>query len=679
MLELENLFNSGFRYVFFDSLLDFKDGPYKKLGDWAKKNMSILVKDLQISSNTDRNSQTKIDQALNFLKDAAEFERQQETKFFENFKNQFPEVMETFKFDFSNEEDIDIAFVKQVNALMKGTQSLKKEINAETDRIKRRRAADNYIRRGGTKDSDEYKRILSDQYQKAFADSRQDYALTTNGKVTFSSIFSNNETNLGELTYSILEKFAQKLFIFKKGKLELNSTQTTVLIKIIIDKAYQLLMRDYGGWGNRKKGIASERIKQIAQGDELEQFINKLLDAPNLTDSLQSIADQHGIKNETLQKINNTTKQIENITNTLRSNYYKDHKDDTEKDFDKWRQENNMSDSKLEEMARSANMVSAQMYYTGEDLALVELLINGIGGSLGGGANPTDDIQAGKLIVSFDIAKDNKLQEKLQETEQKLLQKQKEYFSNNITKTTTFKSFKSNTEALKKLREEQNTLLSQLKSEINKTQDGLEYLLEHINIHSTVKGYVSAGRDNFAYYGGFEGAALGMNLLEQLNIIEFMLNSGGISMADGKLLYQAMINAGQNMIGKNNKRVIENYFSTFIGFLMFNDAALFAGDVKDYINNTFDTSSQDIHLYQLNGIFVPNSFILQKTYDSLTKIPDSSKDYSIKAKLNTYDKGPIKGDWQLTSKTAADNTKLEIKFLAGFLDLLNNISESLQN
>ena len=37
MLELENLFNSGFRYVFFDSLLDFKDGPYKKLGDWAQK------------------------------------------------------------------------------------------------------------------------------------------------------------------------------------------------------------------------------------------------------------------------------------------------------------------------------------------------------------------------------------------------------------------------------------------------------------------------------------------------------------------------------------------------------------------------------------------------------------------------------------------------------------------
>lgn len=678
MLELETLFNGGFRYVFFDSLLDSKNGPYKKLGKWAQKNISTLAKDLQISSDTDRNSQTKMDQALNFLKNAAEFERQQEIKFFENFKNQFPEVMETFKFDFSNEENIDIAFVKQINVLMKGTQALKKEINAETDRINRRRAADNYIRRGGTKDSDEYKKILSDQYQKAFADSRQDYALTTNGKITFSSIFSNNETNLGELAYSILEKFAQKLFTFKNGKIELNSTQTTVLIKIIIDKAYQLLMRDYGGWGSRKRGISSERIKQIAQSDEMEQFINKLLAAPNLTDSLQSIADQHGIKNETLQKINNTTQQIKNITNTLKSNYYQEHKNGTDKDFEKWRQENNMSDSKLEEMARSANMVSAQMYYTGEDLALVELLINGIGGALGGGANPTDDIQAGKLIVSFNIANDNKLQEKLQEAEQKLLQKQQEYFNNNITKTTTFKSFKNNTEALKELREEQNKLLLQLKNEIDKTQDGLEYLLEHINIHSTVKGYISAGRDNFAYYGGFEGAALGMNLLEQLNIIEFMLNSGGISMADSKVLYQAMINAGQNMIGKNNKRLIENYFSTFIGFLMFNDAALFAGDVKDYINNTFDTSSQDIHLYQLNGIFVPNSFILQNTYNSLAAIPTSSKDYSIRAKLNTYDKGPIKGDWKLTSETAADNTKLEIKFLAGFLDLLDNISKSLQ-
>jgi hypothetical protein len=35
-----------------------------------------------------------------------------------------------------------------------------------------------------------------------------------------------------------------------------------------------------------------------------------------------------------------------------------------------------------------------------------------------------------------------------------------------------------------------------------------------------------------------------------------------------------MINAGALMIGAGNKHSLEDYFSIFVGFLMFNDATL---------------------------------------------------------------------------------------------------------
>jgi len=43
-------------------------------------------------------------------------------------------------------------------------------------------------------------------------------------------------------------------------------------------------------------------------------------------------------------------------------------------------------------MVKSINTVKVQGYYTGEDLSLTDLLRAHIGGILGGGANPTDDI-----------------------------------------------------------------------------------------------------------------------------------------------------------------------------------------------------------------------------------------------------------------------------------------------
>jgi len=46
-----------------------------------------------------------------------------------------------------------------------------------------------------------------------------------------------------------------------------------------------------------------------------------------------------------------------------------------------------------------------------------------------------------------------------------------------------------------------------------------------------------------------------------------------------------MINCGKLMIGHNLKKTIENYFSAFMGMLMFNDAEIFASDVKRWLED----------------------------------------------------------------------------------------------
>jgi len=109
-----------------------------------------------------------------------------------------------------------------------------------------------------------------------------------------------------------------------------------------------------------------------------------------------------------------------------------------------------------------------------------------------------------------------------------------------------------------------------------------------------------------------------------------MVQAGGIDMQfDVENMFIAMINCGKLMIGSTLKPTLVNYLSAFMGMLMFNDASLFAEDVKNWLNNEkmLVGSVQDLHLYQLNGIVVPSSYILQKTYDAMSKLERFDNNY----------------------------------------------------
>jgi len=51
-----------------------------------------------------------------------------------------------------------------------------------------------------------------------------------------------------------------------------------------------------------------------------------------------------------------------------------------------------MTEDKIKKMIEASELISAQCYYVGEDLSMMDLVSNHIRAVLGGNKNPTDDI-----------------------------------------------------------------------------------------------------------------------------------------------------------------------------------------------------------------------------------------------------------------------------------------------
>jgi len=103
---------------------------------------------------------------------------------------------------------------------------------------------------------------------------------------------------------------------------------------------------------------------------------------------------------------------------------------------------------------------------------------------------------------------------------------------------------------------------------------------------------------------------------EQVENITWMLEQGGITPADKDWLIFATLNSGQHLLGNFLRNSLEDYFSTVASLLLFRSG----GNVAEQVAQ-LNMPQQDnyIRIYRLGSLFVPNSFILQLTYDALTE------------------------------------------------------------
>ena len=672
------------RYVFYNSL-KFENSPfYKKLYEKACADIKRYGTLFSSSGTSITNFGTGYQEAIAFLKKSAEFERQKELQFFQNFETAYPEIKETFKIKVQDILNDYPTFILNINRAIKGTEQFQKELKSEINRIEENRAAADRVYQGKL-DSKNMEKSMREKYiddlekdkNKITGINNARFFMTASGRGAFQALFDERYKNMRILQNLIIQEYGARIF---DKNLNLNEKELNALIAALTMKANELLVSDlnFSSVSNIKQLATS-----VVKNSEMKNFTETLINSPVLTNVLQSLISQYNMSNGDINEINNINKKVEKYKNALHNTYKQLNKEEKKQmSFEQWLESIGMNETKIKRMIAAANTISVQSYYVGEDLSMLDLVRNHVYAVLGGTKNPTDDIEAGALITTFDLD-----QKKLNQLENELWKIQERQFGK-VTATSTYDSYVRNTVELLKAREEQQTLLQEFFNKNVRSGKAINDLLSHITIHSTVKGYESAGSFTFEKEGGFGGAAFGSTLDSELQIINDMIIEGGLSPLDIDNLFIAMINCGKLMIGHELKPTIENYFSAFMGMFMFNDASLFAQDVNNWIEGTIvNNAVQDLHLYQLNGVVVPSSYILQETYEIMAKLKTIDQTHGgIRAKFSTYNGPPIKSedgalsDWQATSAHAIANTKLErMHFLSGFLGLLQDLQRRLDD
>ena len=132
-------------------------------------------------------------------------------------------------------------------------------------------------------------------------------------------------------------------------------------------------------------------------------------------------------------------------------------------------------------------------------------------------------------------------------------------------------------------------------------------------------------------------------------------------------------------VAEEAKEPLEKYFSIFAGLLMFDDAVNIARDAAKGLETSRVNS---IHLYNINQVYIPASFLLQSLYEELIKsslmldngakvvISDAS---AVAIKEEQDENVPYYARWYNVSKAVQKSTKVNIVFLSSFLETIRNL------
>ena len=230
----------------------------------------------------------------------------------------------------------------------------------------------------------------------------------------------------------------------------------------------------------------------------------------------------------------------------------------------------------------------------------------------------------------------------------------------------------------------------------------LNTLRDSFQISTTVKSY-----NTYVNNLGFGGGSLGSNLDDQLNRLSDIFESANtpISDQDKEWLRSAIINCFPgSVVGEKNKNLIENYLGSLAAFALFDEGGAEETIISEFYKTYLDEVKQSqshakiLHLYAVNGIYVPGSYVLQKTIEllendvlpNLQDIPNKMRQGAGVMIINHASEkmipnrpiaqipyGPVQQAWQVTGEKVAGQVQIKILFLAGLLDIVNSINAKL--
>lgn len=201
----------------------------------------------------------------------------------------------------------------------------------------------------------------------------------------------------------------------------------------------------------------------------------------------------------------------------------------------------------------------------------------------------------------------------------------------------------------------------------------LEKLQKGFILHESTKFYQTVEKGSW-HNGkkGFHGRNMAL-----LNYIDAIAQFGESIGIDTQWLKFAAYNLSDAALGSELKNPLQTYFSIAAGLIMFDDFSVIAKEVTEELNY----SNVDVlHLYNLNGVYVPASYFLQQTYYYLTKSGDEiSKGDAFKTYISapkiTYSRDKSKTmqtQWE-EIKSAGSDVHISLVFGANFLNLIGNL------
>ena len=124
------------------------------------------------------------------------------------------------------------------------------------------------------------------------------------------------------------------------------------------------------------------------------------------------------------------------------------------------------------------------------------------------------------------------------------------------------------------------------------------------------------------------------------------------------------------------KGPLEKYFSIFAGMLMFDDVANMTTEAVQEVQSLSSSQRvEQIHLYNLNGVYVPASLILSSMHRVMQDIAvEIEADMVAKAQIlidSSIQRPNKKNDYKPDSKIS--NIQVRITFLAGFMALIESL------
>lgn len=261
---------------------------------------------------------------------------------------------------------------------------------------------------------------------------------------------------------------------------------------------------------------------------------------------------------------------------------------------------------------------------------------------------------------------------------------------------------------LKEFEESKNELLKQMQADGIAEKEAERILNERENFLNDLQNtlYISSTSKTFNNYNeeiGFIGGSIGSNIINQINNLNTLFEQAGIGLTQEEidwLIFAAINNSSLSVIGRKNEDILESILGSLAIFAIFDEGGAELAILRDKIMETVEDNSNPniMHLYLLNGIYYPGSYVLTTVLNNLKQILNELKvevrhagTSNIKiTNTTTFDVLPNRGyknqgsetlnraPWETVRDSAIARTEIHITFLAGLMDVINNLHHQLK-